>query len=269
MQSEDIKTALREADRRISEHPGYQVHQDLTAFARSIRDVFRANLHELLALLEKAATDWMLAFELVQNSHDDAERERFHAVTTQRLHNYLASTMSLTEHARRLLRDREGPIVEAHEARKAEILTHGEVPFMWDLRRFIQHRTLPPLAHSLSMDNVNTPEASMTSEVELSVWALLKWDGWTVASRRFLSEHDEVVVIRPVVRLHAGLVFQLNSLLHHALAEDNQPALDEVNRLGIERNAILMAATVEQAEAHMRSFDEQRKASPGFGPLDF
>jgi hypothetical protein len=51
-----------------------------------------------MQLLDEASTNEELAVELIQNARPPIVRERFHAVATQRLHNYLASAQSLVEH---------------------------------------------------------------------------------------------------------------------------------------------------------------------------
>lgn len=251
---------LDEAERRIYEHPAYKVFAELEAFGRTLNDVFSGNLAELFTLLDQAATDPDLAFELIQNVHDDSVRERFRALTIQRLHNYLASTMSLVEHARRLLRKRSGPIADDHEARKLLLLANDEVPFMMDLRVFTQHRRLPVLGHRLNMTNVNTVQATFDSEVELEIRALLAWDGWTARSHAFLEQQGEAVVLRPIVRKHGELVFAFNSKLHNALARENEPGLAEVNRLIVERNAVLMGgASFEGARAYTERIAAERQ----------
>lgn len=254
---------LDEANRRVAEHPGFQAHTDNEAFQRSIEDVFGRNLRELVVLLEKAASDTDLAFELIQNVHDDRVRREFHAQTTQRLHNYLAATMSLVEHSRRLMRGREGEFADEYERQKGGLLANPEVPFMMDLRVFTQHRQLPVLAHSLSMTNINTPEAVFESEVELSTHALLKFKRWSPASRQFMKDQGEVVPLRPVVKKHGQLVFSFNAWLFNELQSQNVAALDEVNRLVIERNAILTGGTIEEVEAFTNRVTEERTWMPG------
>jgi hypothetical protein len=230
--------------------------------------VFVPNLHELVRLLEAPSKDYGLAIELVQNVHDDTVRQRFNAETTQRLHNYLASTMSLVEHSRRIMRKRTGSSANEFESRKASLLSNDEAPFMMDLRVFTQHRTLPWLANTLSGLRPNTADAPWTSEVELSVADLFKWSGWAAQSKRFLTEQGDAVLLRPVVRKHGELMYELNSWLYSALAAENAEALEEVNRLVVERNAVLLGAGFEEAkkwtEARMR---ERSQPGPDYTPL--
>ncbi len=257
---DETPDALREAERRIFEHPGYRQYAELRALERSITAVFVPNLEELSALLEAASTDESLAFELIQNVREPLIRERFHAVTTQRLHNYLASVQSLVDHVRWLMRKRAGSIAEDFERRKQDLLRNSEVPFMVDLRNFTLHRTLPFLAHRLEITNVNTPEQTMESEVELSVAQLLEWAGWSGPTRTYLEAQGDAMVLRPVVKKHGELVLGLNAWLHNGLSRANEEALKEVNGLIVARNAILVGGDTAEAERISRKWDSNSEA---------
>jgi len=152
-----------EAERRIWQHHGYQEYRLCLAFQRSLNSVFVPNWRELLGLLEQASKDPVLALELIQNVRPPVVREQFHALVTQRLHNYVAGTMTLVEHSRRIMRDRRGPLRDELTTKLAEILLNQEIPFVQDLRNFMLHRSLPFLAHTLSMNEVNTGSPSMTN----------------------------------------------------------------------------------------------------------
>jgi len=238
---------LRDAERRIAEHPGYREHLALQALERSIADVFIPNRNELLSLLEAAATDWRLAFELIQNVREPTVRERFHAQLTRHLHNYLASAASLVEHVRRLMRGRADPIAEEFRRRKEMMLQNPEVWFVVGLRNYTAHRKLPFFAHTLSMTNVNKSDQKMESEVELNVAELLEWDDWPPAARAYLEGLGDAVTIRPVVKRHAELLLDLNASLLNELSNANAQALDEVNALVVARNAILTGGDLTEA----------------------
>jgi hypothetical protein len=259
---EERSLQLERGERRIAAHPGYKMHKSCEGLARSVYDVFLPNMNELMRLLDAAATDSVLAMELVQNAHDDSIRRRFQAEATRRLHNYVAGTMSLVEHARRLMRNRTGTVAQDFNRRKVELLTHAAVPFMMDLRVYIQHRALPVLAHSMSMYDVNTPNARFESEVQLSVPSLSDWDGWSSASRHFLCEQGDVVVLRPLVRNHGDLVLAINLWLYKALFDENRSELEAVNRLVVDRNAIFFGCSFQEAEAVMERTEQERR-QPG------
>ncbi len=238
---------LAEADRKVFEHSGYQRYSDQRAFQRSINAVFTANWRELMALLQGASTDPDLAIELIQNVREPTVRDQFQDQTTQRLHNYAAATMTLVDHSRRLLRDRNDHISQEFGVRLATTLDNPEVPFIQDLRNFMLHRSLPQLMHSLSMTNVNTPEAQMDSQVQLSTDELLEFKRWSPGSKGFLDAQAPALSLLPLITKHGQLVLSLNNWLFNALAADNASALVEVNELVVARNALLTGGSIEQA----------------------
>lgn len=122
-----------------------------------------------------------------------------------------------------------------------------EIPFMQDLRNYTLHRTLPLLAHRLSMTKVNTPEQRMESEVELSVGALVQWEGWSAASKGFLASKGDAIALRPVVRRHRELVYFVNMWLHNALSRGSNEGLEELNNRVTARNALLTGVGIEEA----------------------
>jgi hypothetical protein len=254
MNERDLMSELRAADAKIHKHPGYKEFVNLQALERSLKAVFQPNGQDLLKALEAASKNPELAFELIQNVREPAVRDEFHGIVTRLLHNYLASAASLVEHARRIMRGRTGPIADEFNQRKADLLKHPEVPFMVDLRNYLLHRTLPFFAHTLSVRNVDTGEQEIESEVQLDPANLLEWDRWTPRSRVFLQGHAEPFALRPLVRKHGELVFELNVWLHNKLSEANGEALDEVNELVVARNMILTGGDREAAE-HRSQWD--------------
>ena len=250
--------AEREVQERLVAHPGYRMHLELQAFATMLAGVFRPNAGSLMRLLDEAATNQDLAVELIQNAYDDAIAREFRAEASRLLHNYVAATMTLVEHSRRLMRGRLDPVADAWDERRAELLKNGEVPFMMDLRVFIQHRTLPVLAHTLHLESPNTPDATWDSEVELGRDSLLGWDGWKASAREFLTAQAEAIQLRPLVKKHTELVYEANAWLHQRLQDDNKAGLDEANRLIVEMTAARFGSTFEEAEAFTERITAER-----------
>lgn len=260
------KDATDAALARLHAHPTYRAHQDLAAFKVTLDGVFAPNFRSLMSLLDQAATDHELGIELIQNVYSDAVARRFRAEASRRLHNYVASTMSLVEHSRRLVRNRQDAVGRAWKERLADLLTNGEVPFMIDLRSFVQHRSLPFLAHSLHIGNPNQEDATWESEVELSLGELLSWDGWKAPARSFL-EAKETLPLRPLVRKHADVVWEANAWLLTALRDEAMQSKEEVDRLIIEVNASMMGLSYEEAEAFtLRTSAERRRPRPSPPP---
>jgi hypothetical protein len=200
-----------------------------------------------MALLQGASTNSELAFELIQNVREPTVRDQFQNQTTQRLHNYVAATMTLVDHSRRLLRGHKDDISKEFGVRLATALANPQIPLIQDLRNFMLHRSLPQLMHSLSMTNVNTPQARMDSQVQLSTDELLEFKRWSPGSKAFLVAQAPALSLLPLITNHGQVVLTLNNWLFNALAADNATALVEVNELVVARNAVLTGGSIEQA----------------------
>jgi hypothetical protein len=245
-------------EQRVSDHPGYQEHMLLESLDRTFRGVFLGNWYELLGLLDAAATNLDLAVELIQNAYKPDVRDQFANLIAQRLHNYVAATMTLVEHTRRIMRDREGPIADELAVRKQALLANREIAFLQDLRNYVLHYELPFFGHSLSLTGNSASEPHMSSEVELGVAGLSRWSGWSPTSRAFLEEQGDTVVLRTVIRRHGELVATFNAWLYNALAEANAPALAEANLLVAERNAVLLGIKQDVAQRWTAELTERR-----------
>jgi hypothetical protein len=210
--------------------------------------VFVPNLGELVALLDRAATDYALAMELVQNVRRPDVRDQFQQETVQRLHNHVAATKTLADHTLRIMRARCDDIATEFDVRKADLLANPEVTFIAQLRNFTLHYSLPLLAHQVEMKNVNTPQQEMRSEVQLNVGRLLEWEKWSAAERAFISAGGGGLELRPIVHKQGELVYRLNAWLADALTEANRAGLVEVDRLIVRRNAVVAGVDLPTAE---------------------
>lgn len=232
-------------------------HFEIEAFGRSITGVFWPNYLELKALLDQASSDLRLAIELSQNVHEDSVRVSFVGAVSQRLHNYLASTMSLVDHARRLMRDQPETFNTMWSARVARLQTHGEVPFMMSLRVYAQHRALPPVSHYFSMTSAPSTGSNWTCEIELGTAELLKWDGWKADARAFLMAQGDAVNLRTVTATHSALVYEANVWLHDELVRRNVGPLAEANQLKTEMVAAQFGISVADASAYLKRITEE------------
>jgi hypothetical protein len=257
----NLSERLRVAEARIAEHPAFRAQGMCDEVQRSIQWVFVPNLAELLGLLERAASDEDLAIELMQNMYEPVIRERFQAAVTRSLHNYLASAMSLVEHVRAIMGERTGALADEFAARRKSLITNPEIRFVQDLRNFTLHSALPFVGHTVSLPGSDNPAGAATAEVEVSVAQLLSWHSWTAPSKRYLENQGEAIALRPVIKKHGELVLGLNGWLLSELSRENQPALEDVNRLIVERNAILYGVDFTQAE-ELTTRDALRRSQP-------
>jgi hypothetical protein len=259
--------ALKAAHDRITAHPGFIEKQLIDGLAITVYAVLQPNRNELLALLDAPSADPALALELFQNVRRPVIRRRYEGSVVRALHNYVASATTLVDHSRRVMRGRSGAIVAEFDARKTALLTYGEIHFVQGLRNFILHRSLPFIGHVTTA--MPQPGVIFASEIQLSVQDLLAWDGWKQLplAEEFIESHEDVVPLRPIIAKHADLVVELNLWLYEQLAAANEAALDEVNELMVEKQAILTGLDMEHAR-RLTEFWTRRREDPSPRPLD-
>lgn len=233
---EDVSRRLAEIQRRIEAHPGYREYRACEELARTINAVFVPNLNELFTLLTQPTRDQTLAIELFQNVRRPDVREAFQAQVTQRLHNYVAGSATLIDHARNLMRARTGGIADEFNRRKAEVAATPEVAFIRDLRNYVLHQANPFLGHTVRIMGADGP---IVGELELSGSNLLAWSRWKSAAREFIKAQPDSFALRPIVHQHGALMVTLHNWLQNQLATANAAALEDANSLVVERNAVL------------------------------
>lgn len=263
---EERTAALRDVEQRLFDHPGRKEQELCDGLARTIYAVLIPNRDDLLSLLDRAANDVNLAVELFQNVRRPVVRRRFEGAVMRGLHNYAASAGTVVDHSRRIMRGRQGPIVEEFARRKREVMEHPEVPFVHNLRNYLLHHSLPFIGHEVRIQP--RPGVVATSEIKLSVRELNEWDGWTGAARRFITSHDKAMPLRPVIQTHARLVIELNLWLYEQLVAANSSALDEANELVVERNAVLAGTDIEEARRVTEEWTRRREDPAGHPRLE-
>lgn len=244
----DLGPQLAEAQERIYTHPAFIAHYEIEALAQAIFGVLVPNAKELLGLLLTAATNEDLAFELMQNVRAPTVRENWEARTIRALHNYVASSASVVDHVRRVMRGREGPIAERFETKRLATVEHPEMAFVRDLRNYTLHRSLPSLGFSLTMKRKDdeSEEWDMTAKVYLHTEELFRWEGWKADSRAFLeSLEDGQVHLFPTFETHVNQMVRLNGSLCNALGEAID--YDALNALVEEANAVLTGGDMDEA----------------------
>jgi hypothetical protein len=179
-------------------HPGGRAHFDWESLRR-MHSVQKRNAEELLAILQAPANDFGIAMEMVQNVHRPDVRDAVNAQIDQRLHNYVASSVSLIDQTRRIAKRYEGDHFHVEYcARRDALATEPVVGFVRDLRNFALHRALPFAGHTVSWKG----EGDFASKVELWTADLKSWDGWKAAAKTYLSTSGESVDLLEAITAH-------------------------------------------------------------------
>jgi hypothetical protein len=151
--------------------------------------IFTRNTTELMDLLNRPTTNPALALTLMG---DDLEAtEPFWGEFDQRLHNHLASAVSLVDHARRLTSyyEADAPTTVAdYKMRNATIVEMKEAAFLRDLRNYLLHYGAPPIIQTLSFGGGGRVARH---EIKLSSQRLLEWTAWNAPARAYLSSFGD------------------------------------------------------------------------------
>ncbi len=158
--------------------------------------VFARNTDELIRLLNVPATDYRTAFLLMGDDRD--ETQPFWDELDQRLHNQVASLVSLVDHTRPLLafyQDDAPSVFSEYEQRNTVIREMSEAAFLRDLRNYLLHAGVPPILQTLALTTaegtVVGPTGGTGHTIKLSARYLLRWNKWSARSKVYLSSFDD------------------------------------------------------------------------------
>jgi hypothetical protein len=242
--SEGPSDPYRESQERLRSHPGYVEQQSIRAFTATLEGVYEQNWHELNEFLICVESDMEYASALLFELGESFVRPTGVNATFDRLlHNYVAASMTLVGHSRKLMGKRSGRLAERFKERKKALLEHPEMAFIQGLRNFSLHRALPLVGYNLSW----TRGQQAKSEMQLSVSDLLTFDDWKRPARGLIAQYDEVLPIRPVVERHHSMFYEFNSWLAAELHSANAQGRAEANVLVVQSNAALMGTDYQTA----------------------
>lgn len=186
--------------------------------------IFVRNTNELIELLDIPTTN--VHFSLLLMGDDRETTAKFWEELDQRLHNQLASVVSLTDHTRRLLAYYEADIpafVDEYKKRNDAIRNMTQASFLRDLRNYLVHYGTPPVIQSMSLGPVNDSGEAAHS-VKLSAPRLLAWNKWSSLSKCYLSSFADRdgPVIRTDVTIYANSMSELFTWLFEQRIPNNQ-----------------------------------------------
>lgn len=267
--------ALRDAERRIYEHPYNLIAQDVAALVDCLRDVFNGNLLELLALLDAPSRDGRLSFELTQNVRRSTIAEHYNSELSRRLHNFVTSAYTVAECAKAAWAQRtarHGGVEDEADEEFTRLKMSGpvEVDVVADLRRYSQHAGRLTLAQAhranITMDQGRTTSMDHTVILNSSTMLSGNFD-WKSETRTYLETHD-AVVLRDVVRTQAQHWHRVNEWVIRTLLDEAEPLREGANELITERNAVLTGMDIEAARAATEDVTKRWWAADEPSPFD-
>lgn len=162
--------------------------------------VFVRNTTELVDLLNIPASNPVVSMQLIG---DDREATAsYWEQLDQRLHNQLASAVSLVDHTRRLLRYFEDvpALGKEYAARNERVTQMAETVFLRDLRNYLLHYGAPPIVQTVTLGGLS--DSGTGHVLKLSASKLLEWSKWGAPAKDYLAsfpQRDGPILGRDVV----------------------------------------------------------------------
>lgn len=153
--------------------------------------VFCRNSQELTRILDRLRVD--VAFSIQLSGDDTPVTREFWDEVDQRLHNFLASAVSLVDHTRRLtsfFAPDVPDIVAEYDRRNAMVTTLAETTFLRDLRNYLLHFGVAPLLQTISLSSIDS-HAGRDHLLKLNAVRLLEHDKWSARSKRYLGDFPD------------------------------------------------------------------------------
>jgi len=179
--------SIVQLDKALRETPEFGITEEISSFSRSI-ELFDGNYHELRDLII-FFEDVNQSFYLEQDGNDE-ERRRLLRDIVRRMHNYVASVLSLIDHSRlhyRKLYDRNN-IFPEYQSKVDQVFKFDPLScFVKDLRQYFQHYGLPGIYFQTSW----TRESGLMERTVRLRLTDLEHFTWSSTAKKFLVTQTE------------------------------------------------------------------------------
>lgn len=183
--------------------PEQQTLEKIRHFSMSL-DIFKGNYNELLHHL-KIHNNPRVSLELMSMD----KQHLLHAYQreiTRFLHNYIASALSLTDHARnhyRELYSDNNLFPDYQDEINKRFVNNPLAVFIKDLRQYFQHYQMPAVSSRLVYQK-DAPDFEIT--LLLPIKEMLKFSGWHLLSKKFLAEQTDDINLLALINDYHKLI---------------------------------------------------------------
>lgn len=173
---------------QIESCSGNRVVQDLRVFKVSYY-TFVAN-HKQLKTAIQAATGPDKVLEILSGKNRGGF-EPYQLEISRLLHNFLAAAVSLTQHAKKLVTEKEEGLKKQYLNKKKEFLEQPLPQFVDQLRHYALHKRLPFLTSNVEMKRRDAGKFGVSASVSLSIQNLREARVWSKKATSFLEGQKE------------------------------------------------------------------------------
>lgn len=206
--------------------PEYRLFHQLRTLNTPIY-IFEQNYIELKAIIQFVTDDPKA--ELIGIVRNKDKLERIHLDIIRRLHNFVASVLSLIDHTRNLhkeLYSGTGMFPEYNQKVKLEFENDPLSQFVIKLRQYCQHYQAPDIGTTFSITrNGNSFDEKRT--VVLFTENLKTFDGWNVKAKEYLNSLDKEIDILQLVTAYRDKVIKFYQWFQTHQVEIHKSELDK------------------------------------------
>lgn len=183
--------------------PEQQTLEKIRHFNISI-EIFNGNFNELIHHLQ-IHNNPRVSLELMSSD----KRHLLHAYQreiTRFLHNYIASALSLTDHARNHYRELyagNNLFPDYQDEINRRFVNNPLAVFIKDLRQYFQHYKMPGVSSRLVLKK-DAPDFEMT--LLLPIKEMMKFSRWNVLSKKFLVEQKDDINLFALINDYHQLI---------------------------------------------------------------
>lgn len=227
---------LKKLQEKIDGHPGKIAHTEWNNLKRVYGGIYLPNREELIKTLLAPSKIGDLAVELIQNVRPPVVRERYVNHLIRLIHNYVASLTTLIDHSRRLISHENPQFKNKYDEKKQKIAATAEHHLITDIRNYMVHYRIPPLAWTMS---INDKDGKESCDFYLDVEALLDWEGWSAESKQLLGASKPKLDLIKLIKNHGKTIDEFNNWLLSQFTKFHGKDIDTVNKLIKKWNLVL------------------------------
>jgi hypothetical protein len=238
----DIQAQVEVLEAELKAHPGYEAKIRWDELTRSW-NVFGQTMQELVLLLIYGETDEDMIVELFQNVHPPAKRDAYLHTLDVKLESATAALSALVDVSTHILRDNYSgtDFYQQFVDRNKKIVTK-EAVFLGNLRNYFQHYLHAPWQWTVHLGD---GQKKSSAEINLETGELLKWSGWSAATKTYLSLNSPHLRLGPILSGYLKSMQELWTWLFEQYEALHGTDVDEMNALVRRINLTMSGGTLD------------------------
>lgn len=240
---------LKEITEEIQDVQNQEIISKYRAFQSSI-ELLDRNFHTLKKLLNTIENN-PSKFDLIPR-YNKWLREGIIKEIVFLLHNYVASSMSLIDHSRRIYEKsfENKNRLDEYEQLKKDYLKSPYLKFVQDLRRMLQH-------HSLASIGFQYVGGTGDMNFYLQKVDLLRFEEWTSKSKQFIESFEEKIDIKQVINEYQKEITNFHRQVDLRFKSIYKSELQELEELYDIYNEKVNELALQELREQVENFEDQ------------